>query len=57
MTDAQKIDALTDLLSEVIHCLNMKQYDIDDPTESHNCETEAWNYHDRMIAILHSEDT
>ena len=28
MTDAQKIEALSDLLGDVIHTLNLKKYDI-----------------------------
>jgi 5-methylcytosine-specific restriction endonuclease McrA len=54
MTDAQKVEALEELLSEVIHCLNMKQWDIEDPTDSHLCEIQADEYYDKMIKILHS---
>lgn len=54
MTDAQKIEALTDLLSNVIHTLELKEYEIDDPTESHLCVREADHYHQQMIDILHS---
>jgi hypothetical protein len=57
MNNEQKIDALTDLLTEVIHSLNMKQYEIEDPTESYKCETQADDYHQKMCDILHSEDT
>ena len=57
MNNEQKIDTLTDLLTEVIHSLNMKQYEIEDPTESYRCETQADNYHQKMCDILHSEDT
>ena len=53
MTDADKIDALTELLSNVIHALNMKQYEIEDPTASHYCEMEADDYHQQMIDILY----
>ena len=53
MTDAQKIEALTELLSNVIHDLNMKQYEIEDPTASHYCEMEADDYHQKMIDILY----
>jgi hypothetical protein len=56
MTDAQKIDALVDLLGEVMHTLDMKQYHIDDPTESHQCEVEADAYHQQMLNIIHSND-
>lgn len=57
MTDTQKVAALVELLGEVIHSLDMKQFEIEDPTKSHKCETEAWDYSNRMISILHSEDT
>jgi hypothetical protein len=57
MTDADKVLALTDLLTDVMHSLNMKQYVIDDPTESYKCETEADEYHQKMCNILHSEDS
>ena len=57
MNNEQKIDALTDLLTEVIHSLNMKKYEIEDPTESYKCETQADDYHQKMCDILHSEDT
>jgi acid stress-induced BolA-like protein IbaG/YrbA len=56
MTDTQKIDALTDLLSNAIHALNMKQYEIEDATQSHQCEVEADQFHQQMIDILHSEN-
>lgn len=56
MTPEQKIEALTDLLSNVIHSLNMKQYAIENPTESHQCEIEADDYHNQMLKILHDED-
>jgi hypothetical protein len=55
MTDADKVLALTELLTDVMHSLNMKQYVIDDPTESYKCETEADEYHQQMIDILHSD--
>ncbi len=53
MTDAQKIEALTELLGDVIHTLEMKQYDIDDATLSHQCEVEADAYHQKMSDILY----
>ena len=56
MSDTQKIDALTELLNDVMHTLNMKQYCIDDPTESHQCEVEADQFHQKMLDILHSEN-
>jgi len=54
MTEAQKIDALTDLLYDVIHALNMKQYEIDDATQSRQCEVEADQFHQQMCDILYS---
>ena len=54
MTDTQKIDALTDLLGDVIHSLSMKQYEIEDATQSHQCEVEADDYYQKMLNILHS---
>ena len=54
-TETQKIDALVDLLGEVMHTLNMKQYCIEDATESHQCEVEADQFHQKMIDILYSE--
>jgi hypothetical protein len=55
MNNEQKIDALTDLLTEVIHSLNMKKYEIEDPTESYKCETQADNYHQQMMEILYGD--
>jgi hypothetical protein len=57
MTDAQKIEALTELLSTVMHTLEMKQYDIEDSQLSYACVIEADNYHAQMIQILHSENS
>ena len=57
MNDAQKIEALTDLLSNVIHSLEMTQYDIEDMSEAANVIREADHYHQQMLDILHSEDS
>ncbi len=56
MTDAQKIDALTDLLSNVIHSLEMTKYEIEDVYEAANVIREADHYHQQMLNILHSEN-
>jgi len=56
MTDSDKIDALVELLNDVMHTLNMKQYEIEDATQSHQCEVEADEFHAKMIRILHSND-
>jgi hypothetical protein len=57
MTDADKLFALTELMGDVIHTLEMKQYDIEDATLSHECVTDADKFHQRMIDILHSENS
>jgi hypothetical protein len=53
MTDTEKVYALTELLSDVMFTLEMKQYDIEDPDKSHQCEVEADQFHQKMIDILH----
>ena len=55
MTDADKIDALTDLLSNVIHSLEMTKYEIEDVSEAANVVRDADHYHQQMLDILHSE--
>ena len=55
MTDADKVFALTEILGDVIHTLEMKQYDIEDPDLAHECVTDADKFHQRMLNILHSE--
>lgn len=57
MTDAQKIEQLTGLLNDVMHTLNMKQYEIDDATQSHQCEVEADQFHQKMIDILYPQES
>jgi hypothetical protein len=56
MTDAQKIAALTDLLSNVIHSLEMTKYEIEDVSEAANVIREADHYHQQMLDILHSNN-
>jgi hypothetical protein len=56
MTDAQKIAALTDLLSNVIHSLEMTKYEIEDVSEAANVVREADHYHQQMLDILHSNN-
>lgn len=56
MTDAMKIEELTDLLKDVINSLEMKQYVVEDPHESHQCEVEADQYYQQMLDILHSKN-
>ncbi len=56
MTNEQKIEALTDLLSNVIHSLEMTKYEIDDVTEAANVVRDADHYHQQMLDILHNEE-
>jgi len=53
--ETQKIEALTDLLSTVIHTLELTKYDIEDVTEANNVVIKADAYHQQMIDILHSD--
>ena len=55
MTDAHKLEALTDLLSNVIHSLEMTKYEIEDVSEAANVVREADNYHQQMLDILHND--
>jgi hypothetical protein len=55
MTDTQKIDALIELLSNVIHSLEMTKYEIEDVSEAANVIRDADYYHQQMLDILHSE--
>jgi hypothetical protein len=57
MTDTQKIEKLTDLLSNVIHSLEMTKYEIEDVSEAANVIREADHYHQQMLDILHSGDS
>ena len=57
MTDTQKIEALTDLLSNVINSLEMTKHEIEDVSEAANVVREADKFHQQMLDILHSEDS
>lgn len=57
MTDADKLFALTEIMGDLIHTLEMKKYDIEDPQLSHECEVDADKFHQRMLDILHSGDS
>jgi hypothetical protein len=57
MTNEQKIEALVDLCSNVIHSLEMTKYEIDDVSEASNVIREADHYHQQMLDILHSKDS
>jgi len=56
MTDADKVDALTDLLSNVIHSLEMTKYEIEDVSEAADVIRNADNYYQQMLNILHGEN-
>ena len=55
MTDADKVLALTELLGDVMLTLELKQYLIEDPTESYECEFQANQFHQQMIEILYPD--
>jgi hypothetical protein len=55
MTDSQKVEALQDLLGNVIHSLEMTQYNIDDADESYKVVLLADSYFDQMLKVLHGE--
>jgi hypothetical protein len=54
MSDAEKVLHLQALLEEVIHSLNMTQYDIEDGEISHSMEVLADAYHSQMCNIIHA---
>jgi hypothetical protein len=55
MTDADKVFALTELMGDVLHVLEMKKHDIEDPTLSHECEMDADKFHQRMLDVLYND--
>lgn len=56
MTDTEKVQQLTELLSNVIHSLEMTKYEIEDVSEAANVVRDADHYHQQMLNILHSEN-
>ena len=56
MTDADKVFALTELMGDVIHALELRQYDIEDPQLSYECVTDVDKFHQKMLNILHGEN-
>ena len=54
MTDADKLFALTEIMNDVIHTLEMKQCDIEDATLSHDCVTDADKFRQIVNDILYS---
>ena len=57
MTDAQKVEALTTLLSDVIHTLEMTKYEIENVSEAAYVARKADEYFQQMLDILHGEAT
>jgi hypothetical protein len=53
MTDAQKVEALQELLNNVIHSLNMTEYDIEDGAKAHEVTVLADAYFQQMLDIVH----
>jgi len=56
MAKKQQVEALTELLKDVIHALEMTQYEIDDAHESHYVVQQADQFHQQMLNIIHSND-
>lgn len=56
-TDAQKVEALTALLSDAIHSLEMTKYEIENVSEAAYAERKADEYFQQMLDILHGEAT
>jgi hypothetical protein len=56
MTDTEKVQQLSELLSNVIHSLEMTKYEIEDVSEAANVVRDADHYHQQMLNILHSEN-
>ena len=56
MTNEQKVDALSELLSNVIHSLEMTKYEIGDVSEAANVIREVDKYHQQMLDILYNND-
>ena len=52
MSDAEKVLHLQALLEQVIHSLDMTQFDIEDGEVSHSKEVLADSYHAQMVNIL-----
>ena len=55
MTDKEKLFCLTEIMNDVINTLELKQYDIEDATLSHDCVVDADKFRQRMINILQSD--
>jgi hypothetical protein len=56
MTDAKKVEALRDLISDVLHAYDMTIYDMEDPHARSLVNKWSDIFFDRMLKIVHSED-
>ena len=56
MTDSQKVEALTDLLDNVIFYLDTTKYLIDDADKASSVVREANKFHQQMLNILYPEN-
>ena len=54
MTEEDKLFALTEIMGDVIHTLEMKQWDIEDSQLAHDCVTDADRFRQRMNDILYT---
>lgn len=56
MTDAKKVEALRDLINDVLHAYDMTIYDMEDPDA--RALVNKWSdiFFDRMLKIVHNED-
>lgn len=54
MSDSDKLLALQELMSEVIHSLEMTQYVIEDGTNAHEVTVLADAYFQQMLEIVHA---
>lgn len=54
MTEQDKLFALTEIMGDIIHVLESKQYDIEDSQISHYCVIQADMFRQRMQDILYT---
>jgi hypothetical protein len=56
MTDAKKVEALRDLIGDVLHAYDMTIYDIEDPDARSLVNKWSDIFFNRMLEIVHDED-
>lgn len=52
MQNTDQLSQLQELLEQVIHSLDLTQYDIEDPCKANQAEQLAQDYFDQMVSIL-----